>query len=167
MLYGVDPMLKTSLSAEENEFLDVDRLNWARTLSTISAMSSFADFAGDFTPFGDEPKTIADLDGTREACCHRNLVWFLVTGLMLPVVISRMFSSAMQNLDASVFADADADPDLNVDADVDTDADPDLDADVDADTNADPDLEADANFELIFLKVISAFLNFDFLEEKR
>ncbi|KAH0702627.1 hypothetical protein KY285_016905 [Solanum tuberosum] len=145
MLYGVDPMLKTLLSAEENEFLDVDRLNWARTLSTISAMSSFAAFAGDFTPFGDEPKTIANLDGTQEACCRSNLAWFLVTGLTLPVVISRMFSSAMKNLDPSVFADADTD----------------------ADTDANPDLDVDADFELIFLKVISAFLNFDFFEEKR
>uniref|UniRef100_M1DJB5 Uncharacterized protein n=1 Tax=Solanum tuberosum TaxID=4113 RepID=M1DJB5_SOLTU len=131
----------------------VDRLNWERTLSTISAMSSFAAFAGDFTPFGEEPKIIADLDGTREACCRSNLAWFLVTGLMLPLVISRMFSSAMKNLDPSVFAD--------------TDTNSDLDANADADRDANPDLDADADFELIFLKVISAFLNFDLLEEKR
>lgn len=49
----------------------------------------------------------------------------------------------MKNLDPTVFADADADRD------------------------ADQSLDADANFELIFLKVISVFLNFDFLEDKR
>uniref|UniRef100_M1BBI3 Uncharacterized protein n=1 Tax=Solanum tuberosum TaxID=4113 RepID=M1BBI3_SOLTU len=144
MLCGVDSTLK---STEVNDFLDVDRFNWTRTLSTISAMSSFAAFAGDYTPFGDEPKIIAYSDGTQEACYRSNLAWFLVTGLMLPVVISMMFSSVMQNLDPTVFVDADANPD--------------------ADTDADLDLDADADFELIFLKVISTFLNVDFLEDKR
>jgi len=92
MLCGVDSVLKSSLSTEVNGFLDVDRFNWARTLSTISAMSSFVAFAGNFTRFEDEPKTIADSNGTREACCRSNLAWFLVTGVMLPAVISRMFS---------------------------------------------------------------------------
>lgn len=65
MLCGVHHVLKTSLSAETKGFLDVELLNWARTLSTISSISYFADFAGDFTPFGNKPKTIEDLDDTR------------------------------------------------------------------------------------------------------
>ena len=173
MLCGVDLVLKTSLSAEAKDFSYVDGLNWARTLSTISAMFSFAAFVGDFICFGDKPKTVADSDGTREACCPSNLAWFLVIGPMLPAVTSRMFSTSMQNIDPSVFADTDAntdadadfDADAYFDPDVDTDVDPDLDAD--ADTDVDPDLNADANFELIFLKVISVFLNFGCLEEKR
>uniref|UniRef100_M1DHP9 Uncharacterized protein n=1 Tax=Solanum tuberosum TaxID=4113 RepID=M1DHP9_SOLTU len=114
MLCGVDPVLKTSLSAEAKDFSYVDGLNWARTLSTISTMFSFAAFVGDFTCFGDKPKTVADSDGTREACCPSNLAWFLVI-----------------------------------------------------DTDVDPDLDANVDFELIFLKVISVFLNFGCLEEKR
>jgi len=72
--------------------------------------------------------------------------------------IKDVFSVA-QNLDPSIFTDADPDAD--------TDADSDLDADANADTDVDPDLDADADFELIFLKVISVFLNFGCLEEKR
>ncbi|KAH0712602.1 hypothetical protein KY289_008561 [Solanum tuberosum] len=142
-------------------------------------MFSFAAFVGDFTCFGNKPKTVADSDGTHEACCPNNLAWFLVIGPMLPVVTLRMFSTSMQNLDPSVFADADAntdantdfdvDADFNVDGDfdldVDTDVDPDLDPD--ADTDVDLDLDANVDFELIFLKVISVFLNFGCLEEKR
>ncbi|KAG5580380.1 hypothetical protein H5410_051007 [Solanum commersonii] len=67
MLCGVDPMIKTSLSAEAKGFLDVDRLDWERTLSTISMMSSFAAFVGDLTHFGDKPKIMADSNDTREA----------------------------------------------------------------------------------------------------
>uniref|UniRef100_M1DK66 Uncharacterized protein n=1 Tax=Solanum tuberosum TaxID=4113 RepID=M1DK66_SOLTU len=122
MLCGVDPVLKTSLSDEVMGFLYVDRLNWARTLSTISAMSSSVDFAGDFTCFLDKPKTIAYLAGTREACCSSSLAWFFVIGLILPAVTSRMFSTAMQNLDPSDFADADANPDVDTDANADFDA---------------------------------------------
>ncbi|WMV18610.1 hypothetical protein MTR67_011995 [Solanum verrucosum] len=69
----------------------------------------------------------------------------------------------MQNIDAD--ADFDADADADFDPDVDTNVDPDLDAD--ADTDIDRDLNANANFELIFLKAISVFLNFGCLEEKR
>uniref|UniRef100_M1DL89 Cell wall surface anchored protein n=1 Tax=Solanum tuberosum TaxID=4113 RepID=M1DL89_SOLTU len=173
MLRGVDPVLKTSLSAEAKGFSYVDGFNWAITLSTISAMFSFAAFVGDFTCFGDKPKTVADSDGTREACCPSNLAWFLVIGPTLPVVTLRMFSTSMQNLDLSVFADTDAntdfdvDADFNADGDFDPDADMDVDPDLDADTDVDPDLDANVDFELIYLKVISVFLNFGCLEEKR
>uniref|UniRef100_M1DSJ8 Uncharacterized protein n=1 Tax=Solanum tuberosum TaxID=4113 RepID=M1DSJ8_SOLTU len=143
MLCGVDLVLKTSLSAEAKDFLYVDGLNWARTLSTISAMSLLAAFAGDY--FGDKPKTVADSDDTREACCPSNLSWFLVIGLMLSAVTLMMFLTSMQNLDPSVFADANENPDA------------DADFDADADTDVDPYLDADADFELIFLEAISMF----------
>ncbi|KAG5596016.1 hypothetical protein H5410_037248 [Solanum commersonii] len=122
-------------------------------------MFSFAAFAGDFTCFGDKPKTVADSDSTCEACYPNNLAWFLVIGPMLPVVTSRMFSTSMQNLDPSVFADADAntyaDADFNADADGNFDPDADTDVDLDADTDVDPNLDANTNFELIFLQIIS------------
>ncbi|KAG5610464.1 hypothetical protein H5410_021745 [Solanum commersonii] len=100
-------------------------------------MSSFSAFAGDFRRFRDKPKTIADSDDTREPYCPSNLAWFLVIGLILPTVTSRMFSTMMQNLDPSIFADVDAD------------ANPDTDKDVDA------NFDAYAYFELIFLEAIS------------
>uniref|UniRef100_M1DXI9 Uncharacterized protein n=1 Tax=Solanum tuberosum TaxID=4113 RepID=M1DXI9_SOLTU len=161
MLCRVDPALKTSLSVEAKDFLYVDRLNWARTLSIISPMSYFVAFTRNFPHFGDKPKTMADSDDTREACCPSNLAWFLVIGLMFPVVTSRIFSIAIHNLDPSVFVDANANADENADANVNADADTDADLDLDADS------DANADFEFIFLKVISVFLNFDFLEEKR
>ena len=56
-MLGISILMK-SLSAEVKGFLHVDGINWERTFSTISAMSSFAAFVGDFTCFVDKPKTI-------------------------------------------------------------------------------------------------------------
>lgn len=104
-------------------------------------MSSFVTFVGDFTSFGNKPKTTADSDDTREA-----LVWFFVERPMILAVTPRMFSKEMKNLDPFIFADVDVDP--NAIADVDTEADSNSNAYVD--------------FELNILEVISVFLNFDF-----
>lgn len=55
----------------------------------------------------------------------------------------------MHNLDPSIFVDVNTQIDLNVDAY----------------TVANPDVDTKEDFELIFLKVISVFLNFVFLKE--
>ena len=91
----VDPLLKKSLSTKEKGFSYVDNLNWARTFSTISMVSSFASFAGDSTYLGDKPKVTKDSDDTPEACFPNNLVWFLVIGPLIPAVTSKMFSTLM------------------------------------------------------------------------
>lgn len=104
----------------------------------------FCRFSGDFTHFGDKPKTIVDSNNTRAACYPSNLAWFLMIGLIFPTVTSRMFSTVMQNFNLPIFMDAG----------------PYMDADVD--TDVDIHLEADAYFELIFLEVNSLFFNFAF-----
>lgn len=54
MLFEVDPVPMTSLSAKVKDFFHVDGINWVRTFLTISAMSFSAAFAGYFTSFGDK-----------------------------------------------------------------------------------------------------------------
>lgn len=129
-------------------FLNVDRLKlWNNPLDRFSDVF-FCGFCTRLYTILYEPKTIANLDDTSEVCCSRNLAWFLVTSLLLPVVTSRMFSTIMKNLDPSIFGDADSDANAN------------------ADTDADLDLDANADFELIFLKFISVFLKFNFFKRR-
>lgn len=96
-MLGISILMK-SLSAEVKGFLHVDGINWERTFSTISAMSSFAAFAGDFTHFKEKPKAAADSDDNREDCCPNNLAWFHVIGHMFLAVTSKSFSTLMYKL---------------------------------------------------------------------
>lgn len=156
MLCGVDVVLNTSLSAKVKGFLDVDRLNLTRSLLTILGKSFFGAYVGDFTCFGDKPKTIANSDDICKACFPGNLSLLLVIGPMFFVVTSRVFSTTMQNLDPSVFKEADTNSDVDVyfNANADTDVDPNLDVDANVNTDVDQDLGVDAYFKLIFLEAI-------------
>ena len=80
------------------------------------------------------------------------------------VLVPPIFAKAYVNLDTDFDEGADFDAVAAMDVYPDLNADVDFNADVG--TDGDPDLDADVDFELIFLGVISVFLNFGFRIEK-